>query len=246
MFLLQLQSATYLESNTPVVVYIHGELLFDGSAEEAEPDYLLKNEVVLVSVNYRLAPFGFLFDNNTHSMPGNVALADLEMALEWISKNIIFFGGDPNNISIMGQSGGATLAHALALSGKINKYFHKMILMGGTALNPYLIDDNAEKTAINIANHAKCRVRRLSDVSRCLSNKKTSEILRAFHSYKKENSFNGGNKLIIGDLYNYIPKHPALMIKDPERQLNVPLLAGVAQHSGAYLISSKLFINILM
>lgn len=172
-------------------------------------------------------------------MPGNVALADLEMALEWISKNIIFFGGDPNNISIMGQSGGATLAHALALSGKIDKYFHKLILMGGTALNPYLIDDDPEKTAIDIAKHANCRVWRLTDVSRCLNNKKTSEILRAFHNYKELHSFHGGNKIVIGDLYNYIPKHPAFMIKDPERQLNFPLLAGVTQHSGAYLISRK-------
>ncbi|KAL5290660.1 CES5A.2 family protein [Megaselia abdita] len=244
-FTRKLQSATYLDSNTAVVVYIHGESLFDGSAEEAKPDYLLKNEVVLVSVNYRLAPFGFLFDNNTHSMPGNVALADLEMALQWISKNIIFFGGDPNNISIMGQSGGATLAHALALSGKAKQYFHKMILMGGTALNPYLIEDNAEKTAIEIAKHANCRVYRLDDVGRCLYNKKSSEILRAFYNYKKEHSFNGGNKIIVGDLYNFIPKHPALMIKDPERQLNIPLLAGVTQHFGAYLISSG-FLSILI
>lgn len=102
------------------MVYVHGEMLFDGNAEEAQPDYLLENDIVLVSINYRLAPFGFV-STLSPEMPGNVALADLQMALEWIQENISSFGGNPDQVTLFGQSGGATMIHALGLSGKVCK-----------------------------------------------------------------------------------------------------------------------------
>lgn len=93
-------------------------MLFDGGAEEGQPDYFLENDMVLITINYRLAPFGYL-STLTEDMPGNVALSDIQMALEWIKKYIRNFNGDPEQVTLMGQAGGATLIHALSLSGKV-------------------------------------------------------------------------------------------------------------------------------
>lgn len=100
------------------MVFVHGEMLFDGSAAEGQPDYFLEHDIVLVTINYRLAPFGYL-TTLTEAMPGNVALADVQMALEWIQEYIRPFNGNPDSVTLMGQAGGATLIHALSISGKV-------------------------------------------------------------------------------------------------------------------------------
>lgn len=105
-------------------------MLFDGSATEGQPDYFLENDVVLVTINYRLAPFGYL-STLTDDMPGNAALSDIQMALEWIQQNIKSFNGNPDLVTLIGQAGGATLIHALSLSGKvciINIRWRKLII----------------------------------------------------------------------------------------------------------------------
>lgn len=102
----------------PVMVFVHGEMLFDGSAEEGQPDYFLEHDVVLVSINYRLAPFGYL-STLADDMPGNVALSDIQKSLEWIQQYIRYFNGNPDQVTLLGQAGGATLIHALSISGKV-------------------------------------------------------------------------------------------------------------------------------
>lgn len=93
-------------------------MLFDGSAEEGQPDYFLEHDVVLVTINYRLAPFGYL-STLTDDMPGNVALSDIQMALEWVQQYISAFNGDPQLVTLMGQAAGSSMIHALSLSGKV-------------------------------------------------------------------------------------------------------------------------------
>lgn len=77
----------------------------DGTDGYYGPDFILEHNVVLVTINYRLGPFGFAnFDTNGYT--GNMGLKDQRTALEWIKKNIRFFGGDPNAITIFGESAG--------------------------------------------------------------------------------------------------------------------------------------------
>lgn len=86
------------------------------SGEAAGPSLFLRHkDVVLVTFNYRLGVFGFLSTNDT-SMPGNYALLDQILALEWVNLYIKYFGGDIKRITIMGTSAGAAAAHALTLS----------------------------------------------------------------------------------------------------------------------------------
>lgn len=90
------------------MVWIHGGgfLLGNSSYVSAGPDYFLDEDVVFVSLNYRLGIFGFLSTDDLAS-PGNNGLKDQVLALNWVQQNIQYFGGNPNNVTIFGQSAGS-------------------------------------------------------------------------------------------------------------------------------------------
>lgn len=91
----------------PVVVNFHGGGLHSGAGdiEPLRADYVNENEVIYIAPNYRLNILGFL-NTGDNSSPGNYGLKDMIMVLQWVKTNIVQFGGDPNNVSIMGVSGG--------------------------------------------------------------------------------------------------------------------------------------------
>ncbi|XP_036325557.1 glutactin, partial [Rhagoletis pomonella] len=237
-FILQPQQRTRL---LPVMVFIHGEMLFDGSAEEAQPDYFLEQDVVLVSINYRLAPFGFL-TTLTKEMPGNVALADIHLALEWIQQYIRHFGGDPLQVTLFGQAGGATLVHALSFSNKTQGLFHKLILQSGTALNPLFLEQDALSTVRSFARLARCpRVSapEVQNLHICFERLSTTEILETMRRHYEENEnrglhFMGGFKLTVGDSLGYLPVHPAALVSNR----TVPMIIGVAKDAGSFILTS--------
>lgn len=233
----------------PVLVFVHGEMLFDGGAEEAQPDYVLEHDVILVSVNYRLAPFGFL-SALSDELPGNVALADLHLALEWVQRNIGYFGGQAGQVTLIGQAGGATLAHALSLSPRTQHLFQQLILQSGTALNPYLLDERPLDTLSTFARFAHCSIpagRNLSPLYECLRSLSTSQLVAAFEKLLQQNeklglSALGGFKLVIGDRLGYLPEHPAaLVVSNSNNNRTKPLIVGATKDAGAFILSRKCF-----
>lgn len=101
------------EDKLPVMVWIHGGGFREGSGAETawHGDNLAKKGVVLITFNYRLTVFGFfahpdLTAESEHHASGNYALLDQIAALRWVQKHIAHFGGDPNNVTIFGQSAG--------------------------------------------------------------------------------------------------------------------------------------------
>ena len=86
------------------MVWIHGGGFFAGSASPAfyGPEHLLDHDIILVSINYRVGPLSFLTLENDE-LPGNLALRDQILALEWIQENIKYFGGDPDKVTIAGE-----------------------------------------------------------------------------------------------------------------------------------------------
>lgn len=79
------------------------------------PNLVNKGPIVMVSINYRLGPFGF-FSTRQMTAPGNWAISDWIEALNWVQRYISFFGGDPNRVTIGGQSSGAEAVSTLTLT----------------------------------------------------------------------------------------------------------------------------------
>ena len=89
------------------------------------PDFFLDHGVVLVTVNYRLGPLGFL-SLGIEDAPGNVGLHDQVLALKWVQQNITAFGGDNGNVTLMGESAGG-MAGLLHLVSPLSRgLFHKV------------------------------------------------------------------------------------------------------------------------
>ncbi|VEN56371.1 unnamed protein product [Callosobruchus maculatus] len=126
----------------PVMVYIHGGGYVTGSSKAAiyGPEYLMMEDIVLITLNYRLGLLGFLsLNDNSLGVPGNAGLKDMVMALKWIQKNIKQFSGDPNNVTIFGESAGGSAVHYLILSPMAKGLFHKAIAQSGCATNGWAV-----------------------------------------------------------------------------------------------------------
>ncbi|XP_017765621.1 PREDICTED: venom carboxylesterase-6-like, partial [Eufriesea mexicana] len=107
----------------PVIFWIHGGAYLFGSGNDMNETLIMDRNVVLVTVNYRLGPFGFLSTGDS-LVPGNMGLKDQNLALRWVSKNIENFGGDPKNITLMGFSAGASSVHYHYLTPLSAGLFH--------------------------------------------------------------------------------------------------------------------------
>lgn len=102
------------------------------------PNFLLMEDIVLVTINYRVGILGFLKLKDTSlGVPGNAGLKDQVLALKWVQKNIRKFGGDPNNVTIFGESAGSASVNYLVISPASKGLFHKAIMHSGTVLNPW-------------------------------------------------------------------------------------------------------------
>ncbi|KPJ18206.1 Venom carboxylesterase-6 [Papilio machaon] len=134
-----------------VMVWIHGGAFAVGSGNAFlyGPDHLVGAGVVLVTLNYRLGALGFLSLENDE-VPGNMGLKDQVMALKWVRDNIEFFGGDPNRVTIFGESAGAVSVHLHMLSPASQGLFHRVIAQSGLALSPWALGKNPREKAFEL------------------------------------------------------------------------------------------------
>lgn len=123
----------------PVMVWLHGGAMSFGSSsgdDICEGDNIARyGDVVSVSINHRLNVLGFCdlsdLGDEKFKNSGNQGIADLVAALHWIHDNIVAFGGDPDNVTIFGQSGGGMKVAALLQTPAADGLFHKGIIMSG-------------------------------------------------------------------------------------------------------------------
>nr|XP_023028102.1 esterase E4-like [Leptinotarsa decemlineata] len=135
----------------PVMVFLYGGGFMLGSNHRIiyGPEYLLTENIVLVVVNYRIGVLGFLsLEDPSLDVPGNAGLKDQVSALKWVQKNIHNFGGDPDNVTVFGESAGSSSIHYLLLSPKTKGLFHKAIMQSGSAFNPWA---RGRRNALDIA-----------------------------------------------------------------------------------------------
>nr|XP_050035829.2 acetylcholinesterase-like [Dermacentor andersoni] len=97
------------------------------------------NDLVVVSFDFRSSVFGFLDSDNPEG-PGNIALWDQRLVLEWVRENIAFFGGDPETVTMSGVSSGSMMAHAHMMSPLSRGLFRRVFLMSGTLNTDTTVD----------------------------------------------------------------------------------------------------------
>lgn len=131
-----------VDKKLPVALWIHGGGYREGWGSEPEFDgqEWASKDVVLVSINYRLGVFGFLTHpelsaESPDGVSGNYGILDQIEALNWIQKNIEQFGGDPNNVTIFGQSAGGGSVKTLCESPLARGKFHKAVIMSAGGLS---------------------------------------------------------------------------------------------------------------
>uniref|UniRef100_A0A336MI63 Carboxylic ester hydrolase n=1 Tax=Culicoides sonorensis TaxID=179676 RepID=A0A336MI63_CULSO len=135
-----------------VMFWIHGGSFTGGSGDSFTfgPELLVGQNVIVVTTNYRLGLLGFFSTNDKYAQ-GNYGLKDCVEALRWVQNNIEAFGGDPNRVTIFGESAGASLVHYLVLSPMAKGLFSGAISQSGTALNPWAFQDYPRTQAYKVA-----------------------------------------------------------------------------------------------
>jgi para-nitrobenzyl esterase len=129
------------DERVPVLVWIYGGGFSRGGASWVNGAHLAQKGVVLVSFNYRVSTLGFLAHpelsaESPHHVSGNYGLLDQIAALRWVQKNIAAFGGDPNRVTIFGNSAGAISVSMLCASPLAKGLFHGAISQSGGSFGP--------------------------------------------------------------------------------------------------------------
>ncbi|MEZ4222918.1 MAG: carboxylesterase/lipase family protein [Polyangiaceae bacterium] len=170
----------------PVMVWIHGGGFTTGagsSATFAGGHLVSRGDVVLVDVNYRLGPLGFLAhtaltkEETSHPTSGNYGFEDQVFALQWVRDNVSAFGGDPNDVTVFGQSAGGVATCLHLASPKSAGLFNRVVIQSGPCdlLTKPLAD--AEKQGADLAAAVSCA--NPTDVLGCLRGKSPDELLNA-------------------------------------------------------------------
>ena len=118
----------------PVMVWIHGGALITGESNDYDPTAMVQDGVIVVTINYRLGALGFLAHPALASDPtsaGDYGLMDQQLALRWVRDNIVFFGGDPFNMTIFGESAGGLSVFSQLASPPAANLFQKAIIESG-------------------------------------------------------------------------------------------------------------------
>lgn len=231
----------------PVMLFIHGGGNVTGSSNDTENGALAfdgmpfveKANVILVTINYRLGPFGFLAhpeliaEDKAHGSSGNYGLLDQIFALQWVQQNIRNFGGDANNVTIFGESAGGSDVMSLVLTPLAKGLFHKAIPESGF---PILVSRRANDSAnspngksaldlgLTLSKAIGCQS--TDDVAGCLRSKTPLELLRAVPADQTGDITHSQNIPYGPNVDGYVfPMSGAEMLKN-NMQNQVPVMIG--------------------
>lgn len=211
------------KARLPVMVWIYGGGFVAGSASEPRQDgeKLAQKGVVVVSFNYRLGVFGFftsaeLAQESGHNASGNYGLLDQVAALQWVHRNIAAFGGDPNQVTIFGESAGSFSVSALMASPLAKGLFQRAIGESGAFFSATL---NTKPLAESEAADAKFAESIGAPTVAALRAKSAGELMAA--------ASKGGNGFRFGpNIDGYFLPEDVRAIYAAGNQSHVPLLAG--------------------
>jgi para-nitrobenzyl esterase len=213
------------QARRPVMFWIHGGGFQAGSG--SSPGYdgtnlAKRDDVVVVSINHRLNVFGFLCLDDAASEPtGNVGMLDIVQALEWVRDNIVQFGGDPERVTIFGESGGGRKVGTLLAMPRAKGLFQRAIIQSGPSWRAVVREDALKARDVIFAKLGIA----VGDIE-ALRKVPSADLLRAFFAGTRDNSWNhvvsGFAPVVDGSV---LPAHPF----DPEASdvmPDVPVIAG--------------------
>ncbi|XP_076277825.1 carboxylic ester hydrolase-like [Lasioglossum baleicum] len=227
-----------LKGGYPVMIWLHGcgWICGAGHSEFYSPKFLLDRDVILVTVNYRLGPLGFLSMEDT-VLPGNNGMKDQVQSIRWVHENIAVFGGDPNRVTIFGESAGGASVHYHMMSSLTRGLFQRAISQSGNGYCPWAVSrpGAAKKNAIKLADLLGCSSKDTKQMIACLRKINVRDIIatdRAFQVF--------GYCPMIPFRPVVEPKHPgAFLTEDPAissrngRMMDIPWMTGVTSEEGS-------------
>jgi len=239
------------DEQIPVMVWIHGGAFNFGSA--SQPEYNSKNlaqkGVVVVTINYRLGPLGFLVHpllskESVHGTSGNYGLLDQIAALKWVQKNIATFGGNPDRVTIFGQSAGSRSVSLLLISPMSAGLFHRAIaesggpIIGSEYLSPAFNGNMANGSKMGQKLTAKLGCDKASDVLAAMRAKSAQEWVETADC--KTDLFDD-EALFFAPVFDgwVLPKNPLAAFSGGQ-QHDVPIIVGSTRNEGnLYLANEK-------
>lgn len=223
------------KNNLPVLVWIHGGGFSIGFAGRYlyGPSYLVRHDIILVTLNYRLGPYGFMCLNNPE-VPGNQGLKDQSIALKWVKDNIEAFGGDVNKITIFGESAGAASVD-FHLYYQKERLFNQVILQSGNAQCPWAVIEPITSASLALAEHLGLRTNDELQALSFLSTVDTNLVIAATKELDLllrpcvEKDYNGSD--------TFIREHPYNATISSLK--NVPILIGMNNREGLLELEDK-------
>lgn len=217
----------------PVMFWIHGGAFTGGMGSDPTFDggnLASRGDVVVVTINYRLGSLGFLaLDDGTTN--GNYGLADQITALDWVRRHIADFGGDPDRITIFGQSAGAGSVRALLASPKARGKFAGAIMesnLGGLAYG------TTYSKYYTIEQEMKVAGKEILSETNCTHAASQIDCLRKVPATTIATLSTAARYLVVDGEYLVSSE---LDLTNPEHTANVPLMLGTTRDDGAAFIS---------
>ncbi len=207
----------------PVLLWIHGGGYTSGNSIE-HPEYHGENlsrqgDIVFCSLNHRLGPLGFAnfagIGDEKYAASGNVGMLDIVAALEWIRDNISNFGGDPSNVTIMGQSGGGAKVCILTAMPSAKDLFHKAVALSGVTLT-VAEKSNSEKLATYILREAELKPSQIDKLQELPWRDYYAIANKAAMQYRKDSGITGfgsGFSPVADGIY--VPQQPYSPVASP-------------------------------
>ena len=212
------------KNNLPVMVWIHGGGFVGGGT--TNPIYNCENfaaaqDVVVVTLNYRVNIFGFMnfaAIDPSYEDSGYLGLKDQRLALEWVRENILSFGGDPSNITIFGESAGASSVMFQMILPDANKLFHKAIAQSGTPGYCHSFDKSAKLTEKFMATGGYKDMRDIVDLP-------AAELVKTYLALMNTRLIESESDYFPTADGKFLPLHPYKSLKDGAAR-GIKLLTG--------------------
>ncbi|GMR32569.1 hypothetical protein PMAYCL1PPCAC_02764 [Pristionchus mayeri] len=241
-------------SKLSVMVIVHGDEYGWGSGGPFNGTTLASfGQIIVVTLNYRLGPFGFLGRCESSSCRGNEGMSDLISALTMLKSTAADFGGDATSVTLMGWGSGAALVSLLMASPITNpsdRLFKRAILLDGTALSPWAMAEDPQGAFLDLAEKLNCVTEEskkspsalfnggINQVIKCLQDHSAENITRTVHSIHSPSFLSSFAPIVDGQ---FVPNKPSVLFTPQYGNLfrDIDLMVGTASFPSHHMMGDE-------